>query len=60
MRNREKRQKGALCCEQDAFGWRISFTRVNQITDVEAIHAVARGKKFLSCSLEGHGFIDNP
>jgi DNA-binding NarL/FixJ family response regulator len=27
---------------------------------VEAIHSVVRGKKFVSRSLAGHGFIDNP
>lgn len=26
----------------------------------EAIHSVVRGKKFVSRSLAGHGFIDNP
>jgi DNA-binding NarL/FixJ family response regulator len=27
---------------------------------VEAIHTVVRGKRFVSCSLEGHGFLDGP
>jgi DNA-binding NarL/FixJ family response regulator len=27
---------------------------------VEAIHTIFRGKKFVSCSLAGHGFLDGP